>query len=104
MLLAPWNYDQGHTQSRIDAIQTDPVVPSLYDKRHQTVRPPMPTRKTEALTIRLCPETKAALRHAAEQERRSLANMVDVMIRHYCDQQTCTRPSALIHSKSPLRM
>lgn len=39
--------------------------------------------KTETLTIRLCPETKAALRHMAEHERRSLSNMLEIMIRDY---------------------
>ena len=43
----------------------------------------MPALKTETLTIRLCPETKAALRQAAERERRSLSNMLDVMILDY---------------------
>lgn len=43
----------------------------------------MPALKTETLTIRLCPETKAALRQAAERERRSLSNMLEVMIQHY---------------------
>ena len=43
----------------------------------------MPALKTETLTIRLCPETKAALRQAAERERRSLSNMLEVMIQNY---------------------
>ena len=55
----------------------------------------MPARKTETLTIRLCPETKVALSQAAERERRSLSNMLEVMIRNwidtperYCDPRT----------------
>jgi hypothetical protein len=43
----------------------------------------MPARKTETLTIRLCPETKAALRQAAEQEHRSLSNRLEAMIRDW---------------------
>lgn len=43
----------------------------------------MTVLKTETLTIRLCPETKAALRHMAEQEHRSLSNMLEIMIRRY---------------------
>jgi CRISPR-associated endonuclease Cas3-HD len=39
----------------------------------------MPVLKTETLTIRLCPATKAALRQAAKQEHRSLSNMIEVM-------------------------
>lgn len=49
----------------------------------------MPARKTETLTIRLCPETKAELRQIAEQEHRSLSNMLEVMIRVY----RCRQPS-----------
>ena len=43
----------------------------------------MPAEKTETLTVRLCPETKAVLRQIAEDERRSLANMLDIMILDY---------------------
>ena len=43
----------------------------------------MPARKTETLTIRLCPELKAALRQTAARERRSLSNMLEIMIRDY---------------------
>ena len=45
----------------------------------------MPARKTETLTIRLCPETKVALSQAAERERRSLSNMLEVMIRNWTE-------------------
>ncbi|MCK7581782.1 MAG: hypothetical protein MZV65_43275 [Chromatiales bacterium] len=38
------------------------VVPSSHDKRNWTARPSMPALKAETLTIRLCPEIKAALR------------------------------------------
>jgi hypothetical protein len=43
----------------------------------------MRTYKTQTLTVRLKPETKAALREVAGQEQRSLANMLEVMIRWY---------------------
>ena len=42
--------------------------------------------KTETITVRIEPAVKAGLKAMAEQERRSLANMIEVMIRHYCDQ------------------
>jgi len=41
--------------------------------------------KTETITVRIDPAVKAGLRAVAEQERRSLANMIEVMIRQYCD-------------------
>jgi hypothetical protein len=44
----------------------------------------MPSQKTETLTVRLAPDIKAALRQAADREHRSLANMLEVMIRDWC--------------------
>lgn len=41
--------------------------------------------KTETITVRIEPAVKAGLKTVAEQERRSLANMIEVMIRQYCD-------------------
>lgn len=46
----------------------------------------MATAKTTTLTFRIEPGLKEALRVAAEQEHRSIANMVEVMIRDYCGQ------------------
>lgn len=45
----------------------------------------MPSQKTETLTVRLAPDIKAALREAAAHEHRSLANMLEVMIRDWWD-------------------
>ena len=44
----------------------------------------MASNKTATLTLRLDPTLKDALRNAAKQEHRSLANMVEVMILDYC--------------------
>lgn len=44
----------------------------------------MSTGKTATLTIRIEPALKDAIRAAAEQEHRSIANMIEVMIRQYC--------------------
>ena len=44
----------------------------------------MAAAKTSTLTFRIDPGLKEALRIAAEQEHRSIANMVEVMIRDYC--------------------
>jgi len=41
----------------------------------------MAAAETETLTCRIAPEVKAALRKAAAREHRSLANMLEVMIR-----------------------
>lgn len=44
----------------------------------------MANTKTATLSFRIEPGLKKALRTAAEQEHRSIANMVEVMIREYC--------------------
>lgn len=40
--------------------------------------------KTATLTFRIVPQLKEALREAADREHRSIANMVEVLIRDYC--------------------
>lgn len=44
----------------------------------------MAAAKITTLTFRVAPDLKEALRTAADQEHRSLANMVEVLIRDYC--------------------
>lgn len=44
----------------------------------------MAKTKTATLSFRIEPGLKDALRAAAEQEHRSIANMVEVMIREHC--------------------
>ena len=44
----------------------------------------MATGKTSTLTVRLEPALKEALRIAAERDHRSIANMIEVMIREHC--------------------
>ena len=50
----------------------------------------MATSKTAHLTFRINPRLKEALCEAAEQQHRSIANMVEVLIRDYCDQHGIT--------------
>jgi hypothetical protein len=45
----------------------------------------MANAKTATLSFRIEPGLKEALRAVAEQEHRSIANMVEVMIREYCE-------------------
>lgn len=52
----------------------------------------MATGKTATLTFRIDPEIKEALRGAANLEHRSIANMVEVMIRSYCEQRGIAIP------------
>lgn len=44
----------------------------------------MATTKTTTLTFRIEPGLKEALRAAAAREHRSIANMVEVLIRDHC--------------------
>ena len=44
----------------------------------------MAETKTSTLTVRVSPSVKQVLRNAAENEHRSLANMLEIMIRDYC--------------------
>ena len=41
--------------------------------------------KTETITVRIEPAVKGGLKALARQERRSLANMIEIMIRDRCD-------------------
>lgn len=52
----------------------------------------MATAKTTTLTFRIEPGLKEALRTAADREHRSIANMVEVMIRDYCGRNDVTIP------------
>lgn len=46
----------------------------------------MPARKTATLNLRIDPALKEALREAAEQEHRSVTNMVELLIRRHCEE------------------
>lgn len=48
----------------------------------------MATAKTTTLTFRIEPSLKEALRVAAAREHRSIANMVEVLIRDYCERNS----------------
>jgi len=52
----------------------------------------MATVKTATLTFRIDPGLKEALRIAADQEHRSIANMVEVLIRDYCERHGISIP------------
>ena len=52
----------------------------------------MSTEKSTTLTFRIKPALKEGLRSAAEREHRSIANMVEVLIRDYCVRNGITIP------------
>jgi hypothetical protein len=46
----------------------------------------MSPRKVATLNLRIDPAIKEALRMAAEQEHRSVANLIEVLVRRHCEQ------------------
>ena len=61
----------------------------------------MATGKTSTLTFRVAPALKEALRTAAEREHRSIANMIEVLIRDYCGRNgiMISEQGALVHGR-----
>lgn len=52
----------------------------------------MAATKATTLTLRIDPAVKEGLRAVAAQEHRSLANMIQVMIRDYCGREGVAIP------------
>ena len=52
----------------------------------------MVATKTATLNLRIDPFLKEALRVAAMQDHRSIANMVEMMIREYCETKGISIP------------
>jgi hypothetical protein len=67
----------------------------------------MASEKTMTITLRVAPAIKQALRDAAESEHRSLANMVEVLIRDHCRRNEiaigAARPARAPSKRGPLR-
>jgi hypothetical protein len=49
-------------------------------------------RKTTTLNLRVDPAIKEAIRAAAHREHRSIANMIEILIRRHCDVVGITIP------------
>jgi len=62
----------------------------------------MATGKTATLTFRIEPGLKEALREAANREHRSIANMVEVLIRDYCEKNNIPVGEAEELSDTPM--
>ena len=45
----------------------------------------MVTKKSAALNIRISTNVKEAIRIAADREHRSVANMIEILIREHCE-------------------
>jgi uncharacterized protein (DUF1778 family) len=49
-------------------------------------------KKTEAVNFRMAPDVKELLRLAAEQEHRTLTNMLEVLVIQHCEQRGISLP------------
>ncbi len=52
----------------------------------------MPAQKTATLNLRVNPDIKEAIRIAAKKEHRSIANMVEILIREHCERAGISIP------------
>lgn len=59
--------------------------------------------KSATLTIRIEPDIKEALRAASEAEHRSVANMVEFLIRGYCERHKIDISSSAADSSNGVR-
>ena len=55
----------------------------------------MAKTKISTLNLRINPSIKTAVREAAAREHRSVANMVEVLIRRHCEQAGITIPEQM---------
>lgn len=50
-------------------------------------------RKTHTLNLRVTPELKELIRLAAEREHRTIANFIEVLVRHHCGEHDIAAPA-----------
>ncbi len=60
----------------------------------------MPKTKISTLNLRIEPGLKAAVREAAAREHRSVANMVEMLIRRHCNQAGISIPEPSVRGDS----
>lgn len=52
----------------------------------------MPPKKTTTLNLRVDPAIKEAIKVAANRDHRSVANMIELLIRKHCEQEGISIP------------
>ena len=52
----------------------------------------MTNKKTTTLSIRIEPRLKSALQEAATRDQRSVANLIEVLIRKHCEEKGISIP------------
>lgn len=63
----------------------------------------MPATKTATLNLRIDPGLKKALKIAAEKEHRSIANLIEVLVREHCRQARIPLSEQSDDLKDPIR-
>lgn len=61
----------------------------------------MTDSKTQQVNLRMSPQAKALLRLAANREHRSASNMVEHLVRAYCEQHKIDAPAEANPQKKP---
>lgn len=63
----------------------------------------MPATKTATLNLRIDPGLKKALKIAAEKEHRSIANLIEVLVREHCRKASIPLSEQSDDLKDPIR-
>jgi hypothetical protein len=61
----------------------------------------MTASKSQQVNLRMSPQAKALLRLAANREHRSASNMVEYLVRDYCEQHKIDTPPEASPQKKP---
>ena len=71
---------------------TQSALHSRYIRVTSPFRMTMPKTKIATLNLRIDPGVKEAVREAADRDHRSIANMIEMLIRRHCDDAGITIP------------
>jgi hypothetical protein len=71
---------------------TQSALHSRYIRVTSTFRKAMSKTKIATLNLRIDPGVKEAVREAADRDHRSIANMIEMLIRRHCDDAGITIP------------
>lgn len=56
-------------------------------------------RKSDTLNLRVTPELKELIRVAAERERRTIANFIEVLVREHCVEHGVAAPTKRLQNR-----
>ena len=73
-------------------LRTQYALHSRHIRVTSSLRKTMPKTKIATLNLRIDPGVKEAVREAADRDHRSIANMIEMLIRRHCDDAGITIP------------